>query len=168
LSPATTRPVIDTAILANEETSRVGRERGAGLPIWGPSSGTCAFKARSQLRKKIARKISGAKPKGKNPQSRRPKGRGKPQTRAKARQKARKRPPKRLTAHTAAELGALIAAVRANAKQSQVRLAGALESDQANIVRLEKGRSVPSVTTLFRIAKATGHKLTVTFARLRG
>jgi ribosome-binding protein aMBF1 (putative translation factor) len=75
---------------------------------------------------------------------------------------------KRLMAHTAAEVAVIIAGARANARQSQLRLAATLKSDQANVVRLEKGRSVPSLRTLFRIAKATGHKLTITFGPLRG
>jgi ribosome-binding protein aMBF1 (putative translation factor) len=86
---------------------------------------------------------------------------------AKVRRLGRSRRSKRLTAQTAAQLAAAIAGARANAGLSQVRLAGAFKSDQANIVRLEKGRSVPSVRTLFRIAKATGHKLTITFNPLR-
>jgi hypothetical protein len=36
---------------------------------------------------------------------------------------------------------------------------------QANIARLEKAGSVPSTSTLQRVAKATGHKLTITFTR---
>ena len=79
--------------------------------------------------------------------------------------KRRSRRSKTPTAHTAAQLAAAIAEARANAGLSQGRLARAVKSDQANIVRLEKGRSLPSVRTLLRIAKATGHELTITFER---
>jgi hypothetical protein len=77
----------------------------------------------------------------------------------------RARRAKSLTAHTATQLAAAIAGVRANAGLSLGRPARAVKSDQVNIVRLEKGRSLPSVRTLLRIAKATDHKLTITFAR---
>jgi len=40
-----------------------------------------------------------------------------------------------------------------------------LKMAQANIARLEKSGSIPSTTTLQRIAKATGHKLVITFSR---
>jgi len=48
---------------------------------------------------------------------------------------------------------------------SQTRLAAKLKTSQANLVRLEKSRSIPSTMTLQRIAKATGHKLIITFSR---
>jgi ribosome-binding protein aMBF1 (putative translation factor) len=82
--------------------------------------------------------------------------------------KVRSRRSKRFTAHTAAELAAAIAGVRRNAGLSQGRLARAVKTDQANIVRLEKGRSMPSVRTLLRIGKAAGHKMMITFVRLGG
>jgi ribosome-binding protein aMBF1 (putative translation factor) len=133
------------------------------------------FRRRSQprLRIKAARKTSARKILRKAKKSRtsarnQRAGRQPSAKRAFAAAKVRRRRSKRLTAHTVAELPAAIAGARANAGFSQERLADAVKSDQANIVRLEKGRSVPSVRTLLRIAKATRHKLTITFAPLRG
>jgi transcriptional regulator with XRE-family HTH domain len=40
-----------------------------------------------------------------------------------------------------------------------------LKTAQANVVRLEKGRSLPSTRTLQRIANATGNKLVISFIR---
>ena len=67
------------------------------------------------------------------------------------------------TARTPAQMGAAIRSVRTNAGLSQIELATKLKTSQANVVRLEKGRSQPSTRTLQRIAKATGHKLIITF-----
>jgi ribosome-binding protein aMBF1 (putative translation factor) len=127
-------------------------------------------RSKLRLRKKTARKATARKSlrKAKKPQSADRQRRAKRQARTKAHPKTAVRRSKKLTAHTAAELGVVIAEARGNARQSQPRLAGALKSDQANIVRLEKGRSVPSVRTLFRIARATGHRLTITFMPPRG
>ena len=63
------------------------------------------------------------------------------------------------------QLGAAILAARTAAGLSQIELAARLKTSQANVVRLEKGRSLPSTRTLQRIAKATGHKLVITFMR---
>jgi transcriptional regulator with XRE-family HTH domain len=40
-----------------------------------------------------------------------------------------------------------------------------MRTDQVNIARLENGRSLPSMRTLGRIAKATRHRLTIAFTR---
>jgi len=48
---------------------------------------------------------------------------------------------------------------------SQTEFAEKLKAAQANIARLERGGSMPSVRTLRRIAKATDHKLFITFTR---
>jgi ribosome-binding protein aMBF1 (putative translation factor) len=72
-------------------------------------------------------------------------------------------PPKPITATAPAQLGAAILAVRTAAGLSQTELGAKLKTAQANIVRLEKGGSIPSTTTLQRIAKATGHKLVISF-----
>ena len=76
-------------------------------------------------------------------------------------------PPKAkdVTAASLSQLGAAIIAARAAAGLSQNELASKLKTSQSNIVRLEKGRSKPSTTTLQSIAKATGHQLVVTFTR---
>jgi transcriptional regulator with XRE-family HTH domain len=62
-------------------------------------------------------------------------------------------------------LGAAILAARTAAGLSQTELGAKLKTAQTNIARLEKGGSIPSTTTLQRIAKATGHKLMITFSR---
>lgn len=75
------------------------------------------------------------------------------------------RAPKEVTARVPSQLGAAIFAARTGAGLSQTELATKLKTSQANVVRLEKGRSIPSTNTLRRIAKATGHKLVITFSR---
>jgi DNA-binding transcriptional regulator YiaG len=66
------------------------------------------------------------------------------------------KPRKEVTTAAPAQLGAAILAARTHAALSQIELAVRLKTLQANIVRLEKGRSLPSTRTLQRIAKATG------------
>jgi ribosome-binding protein aMBF1 (putative translation factor) len=73
--------------------------------------------------------------------------------------------PKEVTAAIPSQLGAAILAVRTAAGLSQTELAAKLKTAQANIARLEKTGSIPSTSTLQRVAKATGHKLTITFTR---
>jgi len=73
--------------------------------------------------------------------------------------------PKEVTAGTLSQLGAAILAVRTAAGLSQTELAAMLKTAQAKIARLEKAGSIPSTSTLQRIAKATGHKLSITFTR---
>ena len=73
--------------------------------------------------------------------------------------------PKEVTAAAPSQLGAAILAVRTAAGLSQTELAAKLKTAQANIARLEKAGSIPSTNTLQPIAKATGHKLTITFTR---
>jgi transcriptional regulator with XRE-family HTH domain len=77
-------------------------------------------------------------------------------------------PPKHVTAATPAQLGAAILAARTAAGSSQTELAAKLKTAQTNIARLERGGSIPSTNTLQRIAKATGHKLVITFSRISG
>lgn len=57
---------------------------------------------------------------------------------------------------------ALIGA-RARAELTQAQLAKRMGTTQAVIARLESGRQMPSTRTLERLAKATGHKLRVSF-----
>ena len=73
--------------------------------------------------------------------------------------------PKVITATAPSQLGAAILAARTAAGLSQIELAAKLKTAQANIARLEKAGSIPSTSTLHRVAKATGHKLTITFSR---
>lgn len=66
---------------------------------------------------------------------------------------------------------ALIAAVakaRARAGLSQAELARRMKTTQSTIARLESGRGLPSTRTLARFAKATGHRLKISFEPLRG
>jgi len=72
---------------------------------------------------------------------------------------------KELTATAPSQLGAAILAARTAAGLSQAELATKLKTAQGNIARLENGGSIPSTNTLQRIAKATGHKLVITFTR---
>lgn len=65
---------------------------------------------------------------------------------------------------------ALIAAVakaRARAGLSQAQLAKRMKTTQSTIARLESGRGLPSTRTLARFAKATGHRLKISFEPLR-
>ena len=66
---------------------------------------------------------------------------------------------------------ALIAAVaqaRARARLSQAQLAKRMKTTQSAIARLESGRGKPSTRTLSRFAKATGHRLKISFEPVRG
>ena len=51
---------------------------------------------------------------------------------------------------------------------SQAQLAERMNTTQSAIARLESGRGRPSTTTLSRFAKATGHKLRISFEPVRG
>lgn len=65
---------------------------------------------------------------------------------------------------------ALIAAVakaRARAGLSQAQLAKRMKTTQSTVARLESGRSLPSTRTLSRFAKATGHRLKISFEPLK-
>jgi uncharacterized protein len=72
---------------------------------------------------------------------------------------------KEVTATSLAQLAGAILAARTAAGISQMELAARIKASQGNIVRLEKGRSIPTTRTLQRIAKATGHELAITFSR---
>jgi uncharacterized protein len=61
------------------------------------------------------------------------------------------------------QIGAAIVAARTAAGLSQNELASRTKTAQPNIGRLEEGGSLPSVRALQRIAKATGHKLIISF-----
>ncbi len=66
---------------------------------------------------------------------------------------------------------ALIAAVakaRMRSGLSQAQLAKRMKTTQSAIARLESGRGRPSTRTLIRFAKATGHKLKISFEPVRG
>jgi transcriptional regulator with XRE-family HTH domain len=75
------------------------------------------------------------------------------------------RPPKEITASRTSDIGAAIVSARTAARLSQQELAAKLKTSRSNVIRLEIGRSIPSTTTLQRIAKATGHKLVISFTK---
>ncbi len=61
---------------------------------------------------------------------------------------------------------ALIAAVakaRLRSGLTQAQLAKRMKTTQSTVARLESGRGKPSTRTLARFAKATGHRLKITF-----
>jgi ribosome-binding protein aMBF1 (putative translation factor) len=65
---------------------------------------------------------------------------------------------------------ALIAEVgkaRARAGLSQAELAKRMKTTQSAVARLESGRGLPSTRTLGRFAKATGHRLKISFEPVR-
>ena len=74
-------------------------------------------------------------------------------------------PAKDITARAPSQIGAAVLAARTAAGLSQAELAERLKTAQTNIARLERSGSVPSTTTLQRVAKATGHKLVISFTR---
>lgn len=66
---------------------------------------------------------------------------------------------------------ALIAAVakaRIRAGLTQAQLAKRMKTTQSTVARLESGRGRPSTRTLTRFAKATGHRLKISFEPVRG
>ena len=60
-------------------------------------------------------------------------------------------------------LMAQLAKARLRSGLSQAQLAKRMKTTQSTIARLESGRGRPSTTTLTRFAKATGHKLKISF-----
>ena len=65
-------------------------------------------------------------------------------------------------------LMAEVAKARARAGLSQAQLAKRMKTTQSTIARLESGRGHPSTRTLSRLAKATGHRLKISFEPVRG
>ena len=61
-----------------------------------------------------------------------------------------------------------VAKARRRAGLSQAQLAKRMKTTQSTIARLESGRGKPSTRTLARFAKATGHRLKISFEPLRG
>jgi transcriptional regulator with XRE-family HTH domain len=60
-----------------------------------------------------------------------------------------------------------VAKARGRAGLSQAELAKRMKTTQSTIARLESGRGHPSTRTLTRLAKATGHRLKISFEPLR-
>jgi transcriptional regulator with XRE-family HTH domain len=56
-----------------------------------------------------------------------------------------------------------VARARMRAGLSQAQLAKRMKTTQSTIARLESGRGQPSTRTLSRFAKATGHRLKISF-----
>ena len=56
-----------------------------------------------------------------------------------------------------------IGKARTRAGLSQAQLARRMKTTQSTIARLESGRGLPSTRTLGRFAKATGHRLKISF-----
>jgi transcriptional regulator with XRE-family HTH domain len=56
-----------------------------------------------------------------------------------------------------------IAKARTRSGLSQAELARRMKTTQSTIARLESGRGLPSTRTLGRFAKATGHRLKISF-----
>ena len=65
-------------------------------------------------------------------------------------------------------LMAEVAKARARSGLSQAELAKRMKTTQSTIARLESGRGLPSTRTLARCAKATGHRLKISFEPVRG
>ena len=64
-------------------------------------------------------------------------------------------------------LAAEVAKARSRAGLSQAELARRMKTTQSTIARLESGRGRPSTRTLDRFAKATGHRLKISFEPLK-
>lgn len=65
-------------------------------------------------------------------------------------------------------LAAAVAKARIRAGLSQIQLAKRMKTTQSTVARLESGRGKPSTRTLGRFAKATGHRLKISFEPVRG
>jgi transcriptional regulator with XRE-family HTH domain len=61
-----------------------------------------------------------------------------------------------------------VAKARTRSGLSQAELAKRMKTTQSTIARLESGRGMPSTRTLGRFAKATGHRLKISFEPVRG
>jgi transcriptional regulator with XRE-family HTH domain len=51
---------------------------------------------------------------------------------------------------------------------NQAQLAKRMKTTQSTVARLESGRGRPSTSTLTRFAKATGHRLKISFVPVKG
>lgn len=65
-------------------------------------------------------------------------------------------------------LMAAVAKARARAGLSRAQLAKRMKTTQSVVARLESGLGMPSTRTLGRFAKATGHRLKISFEPVRG
>jgi DNA-binding XRE family transcriptional regulator len=60
-------------------------------------------------------------------------------------------------------LASLVIEARTRAKLTQAELADKMGTSQSTVARLESGKAAPSLSTLRRIAKATGTRLEISF-----
>ncbi|MBV8755435.1 MAG: helix-turn-helix transcriptional regulator [Hyphomicrobiales bacterium] len=60
-------------------------------------------------------------------------------------------------------LASAVVKARSRAGLSQAELARRMKTTQSTVARLESGRGRPSTRTLDRFAKATGHRLKISF-----
>ena len=65
-------------------------------------------------------------------------------------------------------LMAEVAKARMRAGLTQAQLAKRMKTTQSTVARLESGRGKPSTRTLARFAKATGHRLKISFVPVKG
>jgi transcriptional regulator with XRE-family HTH domain len=64
-------------------------------------------------------------------------------------------------------LASLLIEARTRANLTQAELASKMGTSQSTIARLESGKAAPSLSTLRRLAKATGTRLEISFAPKR-
>ena len=83
----------------------------------------------------------------------------------------RSNPGANLAAHDALEeelaLASLLIEARTRANLKQAELASKMGTSQSTIARLESGKAAPSLSTLRRLAKATGTRLEISFEPAR-
>lgn len=61
-----------------------------------------------------------------------------------------------------------VAKARLRSGLTQAQLAKRMKTTQSTVARLESGRGKPSTRTLARFAKATGHRLKISFEPVKG
>ena len=64
-------------------------------------------------------------------------------------------------------LASALISARSRAGLTQEELAKRMDTSQSAIARMESGRSIPSGSTLMRLAKATGTRLRITFEQAK-
>jgi transcriptional regulator with XRE-family HTH domain len=64
-------------------------------------------------------------------------------------------------------LASLVIEARSRAKLTQAELAVRMGTSQSTIARLESGKAAPSLSTLRRVAAATGNRLAIAFEPVR-
>ena len=64
-------------------------------------------------------------------------------------------------------IASLLIEARKRAKLTQSELAARMGTSQSTIARLESGKAVPSLSTLRRLASATGTRLEISFAPIK-